>query len=53
MITSNANRDLFHALNPNSNLNANPTYICYNEINENHSLLILLSLYALISNVSL
>ena len=28
MITSNANRDSFHALNPNSNLNANPTYIC-------------------------
>ena len=27
MITSSANRDSFHALNPNSNLNANPTYI--------------------------
>ena len=25
MITSSANRDSFHALNPNSNLNANPT----------------------------
>ena len=25
MITSSANRDLFHALNPNSNLNTNPT----------------------------
>ena len=24
MITSNANRDSFHALNPNSNLNAKP-----------------------------
>ena len=29
MITSSANRDSFHALNPNSNLNANPTYILY------------------------
>ena len=27
MITSSANRDSFHALNPNCNLNANPTYI--------------------------
>ena len=27
MITSSANRDSFHALNPNSNLNDNPTYI--------------------------
>ena len=27
MITSSTNRDSFHALNPNSNLNANPTYI--------------------------
>ena len=26
MITSNANGDSFHALNPNSNLNVNPTY---------------------------
>ena len=27
MITSSANRDSFHALNPNSNLSANPKYI--------------------------
>ena len=27
MISSSANRDSFHALNPNSNLNDNPTYI--------------------------
>ena len=27
MITSNANGDSFHALNPNPNLNVNPTYI--------------------------
>ena len=31
MITSNANRDSFHALNPNSNLNTNPTYIFLNK----------------------
>ena len=29
MITSNTNGDSFHALNPNSNLNANPTYIYF------------------------
>ena len=29
MITSSVNRDSFHALNPNSNLNANPTHICH------------------------
>ena len=27
MITSNANGDSFHALNPNPNPNVNPTYI--------------------------
>ena len=27
MITSNANGDSFHALNPNPNPNVNPTYV--------------------------
>ena len=38
MITSSANRDSFHALNPNSNLNANPTYIYMSEMKEHRSL---------------
>ena len=32
MITSSANRDSFHAPNPNSNLNVNPTYIIVRHI---------------------
>ena len=37
MITSSANRDSFHAFNPNSNLNANPTYI--NEVSSAEELI--------------
>ena len=37
MITSNANRDSFHALNPNSNLNAKPTNIYMSEMKEHRS----------------